>query len=177
MITATRRPAPLSHTLLAPAFPVRTARPEDAAALADLSQPFVRSGALRERPVSLYAAHAADFLVTEAPDGTLDGCVGLRVHPAEPGKGQSPAGVVYNFCVAGRRQGGGVGATLLRAVLAGARARSLGTLFTATTGRGGLFLRFGFSPTTARQAPTSWTDSLDPRRDAQILQKALHLPE
>ncbi|WP_436841890.1 GNAT family N-acetyltransferase [Streptomyces bobili] len=176
MITATRRPAPPSHALHAPTFPVRTARPEEAAALADLSRPFVRSGALRERPVSLYAAHAADFLVTEAPDGTLDGCVGLGVHPAETGEGQGPAGVVYDFCVAGRRQGGGVGATLLRAVLAGARTRSLATLFTATTGGGGLFLRFGFAPATARLAPISWTESLDPRREARILRKALQLP-
>ncbi|MEV4233483.1 amino acid acetyltransferase, partial [Streptomyces bobili] len=56
------------------------------------------------------------------------------------------------------------------------RARSLGTLFTATTGGGGLFLRFGFVPTTARLAPASWTQSLDPRRDARILRKALQLP-
>ncbi|MGX1267628.1 GNAT family N-acetyltransferase [Streptomyces phaeoluteigriseus] len=173
MITATPRPAPRSHPLLGPASPVRTARSEDAAALADLSRPFVRSGALRERPVSLYAAHAADFLVTEGPDGTLDGCVGLRPHPAEPGEGRDPAGVVYNFCVAGRRQGGGVGATLLRVLLARARARSLGALFTATTGGGGLFLRFGFAPTTAALAPTSWAESLDPRRDARILRKVL----
>ncbi|MFJ4648091.1 GNAT family N-acetyltransferase [Streptomyces bobili] len=176
MITATRRPAARTHALLAPTCPVRTARPEDAAALAGLSQPFARSGALRERPVSLYAAHAGDFLVTEAPDGTLDGCVGLRVHPAGPGEDQGPAGVVYNFCVAGRRQGEGVGATLLRAVLARACARSLSTLFTATTGGGGLFLRFGFAPTTARLAPASWTESLDPRRDARILRKALQPP-
>ncbi|WP_342748763.1 hypothetical protein [Streptomyces phaeoluteigriseus] len=103
MITAPPRPAPRSPAVLAPTPPVRTARPEDAAAPADLSRPFVRSGALRERPVSLHADHAADFLLTEAPDGTLDGCVGLRVHPAAPGEGRDSAGVVYNFCVAGRR--------------------------------------------------------------------------
>ncbi|MGW0821434.1 GNAT family N-acetyltransferase [Streptomyces sp. NPDC002845] len=173
MITATPRPAPLSHALLAPTPSVRTARQEDAAALADLSQPFVRSGALRERPVSLYATHAADFLVTEAPDGTLEGCVGLRAHQAEPREGRGPTGIVYNFCVAGRRQGGGVGAGLLRAVLARARAQSLGALFTATTGGGGLFLRHGFAPTTACLAPPSWTESLDPRRNARILARIL----
>ncbi|MFC9912760.1 GNAT family N-acetyltransferase [Streptomyces sp. NPDC127197] len=161
------------HTLLAPTFSVRVARAEDAAALADLSRPFVRSGALRERPVSLYATHAADFLVTEAPGGTLEGCVGLRVHPAGPGEGRRAAGVVYNFCVAGQRQGSGVGAGLLRAVLARARALSLGGLFTATTGGGGLFLWYGFTPTTARLAPQSWAESLDPRRNARILRRIL----
>ncbi|MGW3729593.1 GNAT family N-acetyltransferase [Streptomyces sp. NPDC000851] len=161
------------HTLLAPTFSVRVARAEDAAALADLSRPFVRSGALRERPVSLYATRAADFLVTETPAGTLEGCVGLRVHPAGPGEGRRPAGVVYNFCVAGQRQGSGVGAGLLHAVLARARALSLGGLFTATTGSGGLFLRYGFTPTTARLAPQSWAESLDPRRNARILRRIL----
>lgn len=173
MITATPRHAPLPYALLVPTSCVRTARQEDAAVLADLSQPFVRSGALRERPVSLYATDAADFLVAETRDGTLEGCVGLRVHPADPGEGRGPAGVVYNFCVAGHRQGSGVGAMLLRAVLARARARSLGALFAATTGGGGLFLKYGFAPTAAPLAPQSWAESLDPRRNARILARIL----
>nr|WP_189939853.1 GNAT family N-acetyltransferase [Streptomyces aurantiogriseus] len=152
---------------------MRTGRQEDAVALADLSHPFVRSGALRERPVSLFATHAADFLVSEASDGTFEGCVGLRAHPADPGEGRGPTGVLYNFCVAGHRQGGGVGAGLLRAVLARARAQSLGALFTATTGGGGLFLRYGFTPTTACLAPPSWAESLDPRRNARIFARIL----
>ncbi|GGS07651.1 hypothetical protein GCM10010252_53110 [Streptomyces aureoverticillatus] len=173
MITATPRPAPHAHALVAPTTTVRTARPEDAQALADLSQPFVRSGALRERPLTLYAAHATDFLVVEGPDGTLEGGVGLRAHPADPGEGRGAAGVVYNFCVAGHRQGDGLGAELLRAVLASARAQSLDALFTATTGGGGLFIRYGFAPTTARLAPPSWAASLDPRRNARILTRAV----
>ncbi|GHC99002.1 hypothetical protein GCM10010313_08620 [Streptomyces violarus] len=168
MTTATPRPAALPHTLLAPSPSVRTARPDEAAALAALSQPFVRSGALRERPISLYAAHAADFLVLEAPDGTLEGCVGMRAYPEE-GEGAGPAGVVYNFCVAAQRQGSGAGAGLLRAVLAKAHARSLTALFTATTGGAGLFLRYGFTHTTARQAPAPWAQSLDPQRNARIM--------
>jgi len=173
LITATPHPAPLPHALLTPALSVRIACPEDAAELADLSEPFVRSGALRERSVSLYAAQAADFVVTEACDGTLVGCVGLRSHPADPEEGRGPAGVVYNYCVAAHRQGCGVGAGLLRAVLARARAQSLGALFTATTGGGGPFLRYGFEPTTASLAPPSWAESLDPRRNARILAKIL----
>ncbi|WP_405674700.1 GNAT family N-acetyltransferase [Streptomyces sp. NBC_01511] len=175
MTTAVPRPAPPPHALLAPTPSVRRARTEDAAELARLSRPFARSGALRERPASLYAAHAADFLVTEAPGGTLEGCVGLRVHPARPGEDPpgGRAGVLYNFCVAGRSQGRGVGAGLLRAALAAARAQSLGALFTATTGGGGLFLRYGFAPTAARLAPESWAESLDPRRGARIFARTL----
>nr|WP_307180065.1 GNAT family N-acetyltransferase [Streptomyces africanus] len=156
--------APLTATSV-----VRPARPEDAAALAALSRPFVHSGALRPRPVSLYAAHAADFLVAEGPDGTLEGCLALRVHAADAEGSRGPAGVLYNFCVARHRQGSGLGGRLLRAVLATARARTLSALFTATTGGGGLFLRYGFTPTAARLAPRAWAESLDPRRNAQVL--------
>ncbi|MFD3523909.1 GNAT family N-acetyltransferase [Streptomyces sp. NPDC058653] len=177
MITATP-PAPLPpapFVALAPTPSVRPARAEDAAALAELSQPFVLSGELRERPASLYATHALDFLVAQGrPGGPLDGCVGLRTHPAGPGEGgRGAVGVLYNFCVAGQRQGHGVGAALLRSVLAVARARSLGALYTATTGGGGLFLRYGFAPTTAPLAPVAWAGSLDPRRNARIFTKAL----
>ncbi|MFC5633171.1 GNAT family N-acetyltransferase [Streptomyces bullii] len=167
-----RRPAP-PQALLAATPAVRTARREEAAALAALSRPFVRSEALRRRPVSLYADHAADFLVREAPDGTLEGCLGLRVHPAGPEHDRGPAGVLYNFCVARHRQGHGVGDLLLRAALAQARAQSLGALFTATTGGGGLFLRHGFTPTSAGLAPAAWAKSLDPRRNAQVLARSL----
>ncbi|WP_031088761.1 GNAT family N-acetyltransferase [Streptomyces sp. NRRL WC-3549] len=173
MITAEPRPAPSPDTPLAPAPRVRSAREGDAAELADLSRPFVRSGALRERPVALYAAHAADFLVAEAPGGGLEGCVGLRVHVAGAGECGGPAGVLYNFCVAGPSQGRGVGAGLLGAALAAARARSLGALFTATTGSGALFLRHGFAPSAAWSAPRAWVRSLDPRRDALVLARAL----
>ncbi|WP_435809469.1 GNAT family N-acetyltransferase [Streptomyces iakyrus] len=169
MTTAMPRPAALPRALDAPTPAPRTARPDEAAALAALSRPFVRSGALRERPVSLYAAHAADFLVLEAPDGTLDGCVGLRAYPTDTREDGELAGVVYNFCVAAHRQGSGAGAGLLRAALVTARARSLGALFTATTGSAGLFLRHGFTLTTAHRAPRTWAQSLDPRRDARVL--------
>lgn len=167
----------MSHTApLPPAaavLGVRPARRDDAAALLALSRPFVRSGALRERPASLYVRRAAEFLVAEAPDGTLEGCVALHVHPASPVGGHGPVGVLYNFCVAGHRQGDGVGARLLRAGLARGRAQSLTALFTATVGTGGLFLRHGFAPASPRTAPTAWTRALDPRRGARILARAL----
>ncbi|MFF9909262.1 GNAT family N-acetyltransferase [Streptomyces sp. NPDC013457] len=170
MTTAPPRQATLSPRVPAtpglPPLSLRPARPEDASALAALSRPFVRSGALRARPLSLYADQAADFLVAETPGGTLDGCIGLRVHPVG-------AGVLYNFCVAGRRQGCGLGAQLLTATLARARNESLRSLFTATTGGGHLFLRHGFAPSRADLAPAAWARSLDPRRNARILARAV----
>ncbi|MDV9202843.1 amino acid acetyltransferase, partial [Streptomyces sp. Wh19] len=113
MITATPRHAPLCPALPVATHSVRPARAADAAELAVLSRPFVRSGALRERPASLYAVHAADLLVAQAPGCPVEGAVGLRVYPAGPGEGLGAVGVLYNFCVAGHRQGYGVGAGLL----------------------------------------------------------------
>ncbi|MFD3699430.1 GNAT family N-acetyltransferase [Streptomyces sp. NPDC058646] len=172
MITAPPRPAALAtlpplapRTTASPGFTVRPARPDEGAALAALSRPFARAGALRERPLSLYVAQAADFLVAQAPDGTLEGCLGVRVHPT--------AGVLFNFCVARHRQGSGMGARLLHAAFARARNRSLDTLFTATTGSGRLFLRHGFLPASASLAPPVWAESLDPRRGARVLARTL----
>ncbi|MEU9702432.1 GNAT family N-acetyltransferase [Streptomyces sp. NPDC047981] len=168
----TRDPLTLPTLSESPGLPgggarVRTALPGDAEALAALSSPFVRSGALRERPLSLYADRASDFLLAESPEGTLDGCLGLRAYGAER------AGVLYNFCVAGHRQGCGTGARLLRAALAKAGSRSLRTLFTATTGGGDLFLRHGFTVGHPALAPQAWARSLDPRRNARILARTV----
>lgn len=179
MTTATLPPAAALATLLAtlpphtpatrwhelPEFSVRPARRDEGPALAALSRPFVLAGALRERPLSLYLARACDFLVAQAPDGTLEGCLGLREHPT--------AGVLYNFCVSAHRQGSGMGARLLHAAFARARNRALPTLFTATTGSGRLFLHNGFAPALASRAPADWARSLDPGRNARVLSRAL----
>lgn len=176
MITATpHSDAALTRTPHAPlpdVVRVRRARPADAAALVALSEPFVRSGELRRRPARVYAARAADFLVAEEPDGALRGCLALGVHPGED-HGATAAGVLYNFCVARQRQGTGLGARLLGAALAEARAQSLGALFTATTGSGRLFLRHGFAPVRPGLAPRAWARTLDPRRGARVLARAL----
>ncbi|MFJ8076654.1 GNAT family N-acetyltransferase [Streptomyces sp. NPDC096176] len=177
MITATPGPATLlpdapHPTSSVPILPVRSARPQDAAALAALSEPFVRSGALRARPFQVYAWHATDFLVAEAPDGTIDGCLALRHHP-DPTRDARVTGVLYNFCVVQYRQGSGLGAQLLSAALAEGRARALDVLFTATTGSGRLFLHHGFVEVSPHLAPKTWARSLDPRRNAKVFACAL----
>ncbi|MFD6880369.1 MULTISPECIES: GNAT family N-acetyltransferase [unclassified Streptomyces] len=174
MITLAPRTAPRSvRAALPDVFPVRSARSADAAALAALSQPFVRSGALRARSLSLYVADAADFLVVDAPDGTLLGCLGLSVHPAGAGTGRGASGVLYNFCVAPGSQGRGLGAGLLTAALVRANSRSLTALFTATTGSGEPFRRHGFAPAHVAAAPPTWVDSLSPDRNSRILTRSL----
>lgn len=160
-----RAPATRSHRTSE--FLVRPAHEGDGTTLAALSSPFAHTGALRERPLSLYLSRASEFLVAQAPDGTIEACVGLNEHPA--------AGVLYNFCVAAHRQRSGIGARLLHAAFARARSRSLPTLFTATTGSGQLFLRHGFVLACPSLAPAAWTQSLDPGRNARVLARSLRM--
>ncbi|MFH8369606.1 GNAT family N-acetyltransferase [Streptomyces sp. NPDC018031] len=151
---------------------MRTATAGDAVALHRLSGAFVRTGALRERPLEQYARDAGDFLVAESAAGGIVGCVALECHlgPEEPGAGR-PA-VVYNFCVAPASQGLGVGSALLTAALATAVAYSVTTVFTATAGGGALFLRHGFTPGDGRGAPAAWLAALDPRRGSRVLSRS-----
>ncbi|MDX2388618.1 MULTISPECIES: GNAT family N-acetyltransferase [unclassified Streptomyces] len=152
----------------APTSPqVRTGRTGDAPALHALSAPFVRSGALRSRPPEHYRAHAGRFLVVEGDvEGSVRGCVALR--GAEPG-----TAVLYNFCVAVAGQGRGIGAALLFAACARARAEGRRALFTATTGSARLFVRYGFRPVAAAGAPPGWAARLDPARGSRVLRLSL----
>ncbi|MFE5544293.1 GNAT family N-acetyltransferase [Streptomyces sp. NPDC056534] len=166
MTTATRRPGLRSESVAV----VRPAGPSDAAAVHRLSVPFVRAGALRDRPASRYARDAADFLVAETAGGVLAGCVALNRRPDACGRA---AAVLYNFCVAAGNQGRGIGSALLRAVLAEAGTRGACRVFTATAGSGLLFLRHGFVVGGEEEAPPEWRARLDPARGSRVLVRAL----
>ncbi|MYS09385.1 GNAT family N-acetyltransferase [Streptomyces sp. SID6041] len=168
MTTATPRPGVRSEPFAA--VSVRPAGRSDAAALHRLSVPFVREGALRDRPAGVYARDAADFLVAEAAQGDLEGCVALCRRPDVYGRA---AAVLYNFCVAEGSQGRGVGSALLRAVLGEAAAQGVARVFTATAGGGELFLRHGFTPGGEEEAPPRWRAGLDPARGSRVLVRSL----
>ncbi|MGK5637465.1 GNAT family N-acetyltransferase [Streptomyces sp. URMC 126] len=163
MTTASRQE--VRPRVLAPAR-VRAAGPADAAALHALSEPFMRSGALRRRTPALYAATARQFLVAEGVDGVLEGCVALRLCPGDDGTALQA--VLHNFCVRPDRQRRGVGSRLLTALLAEAAAHSVTEVFAATTGDGRSFVRSGFLETDASLAPRSWAAALDPARGSRI---------
>ncbi|MCB8901622.1 MULTISPECIES: GNAT family N-acetyltransferase [unclassified Streptomyces] len=167
MTTATPRPGIRSESVAV----VRPAGRSDAAAVHRLSVPFVREGALRDRPVSRYARDAADFLVAETADGGLAGCVAL--HRRQDARGRAAA-VLYNFCVAAGNQGRGIGSALLRAVLAEAATQGVSRVFTATAGSGLLFLRHGFVVGGEDEAPPEWRARLDPARGSRVLVRALN---
>ncbi|MFH0518627.1 GNAT family N-acetyltransferase [Streptomyces sp. M41] len=149
---------------------VRAAGPEDAGALYRLSRVFVRTGELCERPPWQYARDAGDFLIAESPMGGVEGCVALRCGAERIGPASARTAVLYNFCVAARSQGRGVGSALLRALLAEAVARPAATVFTATSGGAELFLRHGFTPA---EDPAAWPAALNPRRGSRVLRRAL----
>lgn len=170
----TAYPAQVRHP--APGFDgVRTAGPADADALYALSEPFMRSGALRRRSPGLYLATAAEFLVAEDAEGVMEGCVALRVHPGDGAPGALPA-VLHNFCVRPDRQRRGVGSRLLSALLADAAAGSVSEVFAATTGGGESFVHAGFRETEAARAPRAWAAALDPARGSRIFSRPVAPP-
>ncbi|MEU1673603.1 GNAT family N-acetyltransferase [Streptomyces roseifaciens] len=152
---------------------VRTARAADAPGLYALSEPFMRTGALRRRTPHVYAARFAEFFVAEDAQGTLEGCVALRTFPGDGLSATGPAGVLHNFCVRPGRQRRGIGSRLLTALLLHASDRSVTEVFAATTGDGEAFLRSGFRETDASRAPRTWAASLDPARGSRVFARPL----
>ncbi|CAM3273508.1 GNAT family N-acetyltransferase [Stackebrandtia soli] len=140
----------------------RRAVDADAERIHRLSSLFVVDGALRERSAAAIADAVKEFTVVDA-DGDLIGCVGMRRPPDDAG-----SQVLYNFCVHPAHQRRGIGRVLLDQVLTDAAADGAARVYTATTGAGAWFERFGFVPTTPDAAPRSWVDALDPRRSSRV---------
>ncbi|GGX88646.1 GNAT family N-acetyltransferase [Streptomyces hiroshimensis] len=157
---------------------VRVARAADAPGLYALSEPFMRTGALRRRTPHVYAAGFAEFFVAEDAHGVLEGCVALRTFPRNglPVTGAAVtevAGVLHNFCVRPGRQRRGIGSRLLTALLLHASDRSVTEVFAATTGDGEAFLRSGFRESDTSRAPHTWVAALDPARGSRIFARPL----
>ncbi|MER8187529.1 GNAT family N-acetyltransferase [Kitasatospora sp. NPDC094015] len=152
---------------------IRIATARDAPALYVLSAPFMRSGELRPRTLADYRTGATEFLLVAAP-GKPAGCVALR--RAAPAPDHPAAGIVHNLCVDPARQGSGLGAQLVAAVLARAEDLGLRTLYTASTGSAVLFLRAGFQEVPAALAPPAWAAALDPARSSRVYRHELPAP-
>ncbi|GJF28418.1 hypothetical protein KNE206_11180 [Kitasatospora sp. NE20-6] len=144
---------------------VRRATEADADALYRLSEPFMRGGALRRRTIADYRAAIGWYLVVPGVLGP-DGCAALRPLPPDPV--HPAAGVLYNLCVRAGRQGAGLGRSLVEGVLDEAARQGVREVFTATTGDGRLFHRYGFRPVPPALAPASWAAALDPARGSRV---------
>lgn len=92
----------------------------------------------------LTPAHLADFVVLR--DGaTLVAVAGLERHGAD--------GLLRSVAVAPGRRGGGLGAGLVQAVEARARAAGIGALYLLTTTAADFFARRGYRRIERREAP------------------------
>ncbi len=153
----------------APAAVVRTAGSGDVEAVRRLSGPFVREGSLRERTAAELALAATDFLVVEAGRGDLAGCVASAPAPTR-GAARRPCSTTSAWRPDTRD---GASAPRSRRRPRGGRRAGATRVFTATTGSGLLFLRYGFTPGGDEEAPPVWRASLDPARGSRILVRAL----
>lgn len=150
---------------------VRPATAADAAALLALSEPSMDSGELRRRREADYRAPRDRFLLVDGPSGP-DGCVALRLLAPEPPAHPAP-GLLHNFCVREGLRGAGLGSHLLDALLDEAGRRGVRALFTASTGGGALFRRYGFEEIPAGLAPQAWARELDPARGSRVYLRTL----
>ena len=92
----------------------------------------------------LTPAHLQDFVVLRE-GGTLVAVAGLERHGAD--------GLLRSVAVAPDRRGGGLGAGLVQAVEAHARAAGLGALYLLTTTAADFFARRGYRRIERRDAP------------------------
>ena len=112
-------------------YVVRSASPVDLNPIAALLAPEIAAGTVLPRGV-----RADEFLVAEAEDGALVGCVALAPWAA---------GVVELGALVAGMKGQGVGAALVRAALSRAEAEGYSAVV-ALTGAPGFFERQGFTP-------------------------------
>ena len=113
--------------------------------------PFVATGDLLPRSNYDLCRHIKEYLVAEAPDGTIVGCGSLKVYS----RGLAE---VAGLAVRPDHQGGGVGRALLEALVAEARAQGL-TEVLALTRKPAFFLRLGFGAAEKEHFPLKvWAD-------------------
>jgi N-acetylglutamate synthase-like GNAT family acetyltransferase len=125
----------MTNSQSAQAIRMRSARPEDADAIAALIELNVPSGELLPRSPEFVQLHCDHFIVAER-DGKVIGCVHLDEYAPSLAE-------VRSFAVAPDAQGSGVGVGLIAALERLARSRGYTTLF-AVSNSGDFFRRRGY---------------------------------
>lgn len=144
-------------------LPFREIRPAvlgDVPALETLMAPWVAAGELLPRSRYDLCRHIREYHVAADQDGSVVGCVALKLYSLELGE-------LGALAVRGDRQGIGLGRELCRTVIAEARALGLRELF-ALTRKPLFFTRLGFEPAVREHFPLKvWADCARcPRQDA-----------
>jgi N-acetylglutamate synthase-like GNAT family acetyltransferase len=115
---------------------LRPARLADVAAMEQLMEPFVATGDLLPRSNYDLCRHIKEYVIAEAPDGSIVGCASLKVYSTELAE-------IAGLAVRDDQQGRGVGKRLVEALLLDARALGLNEVF-GLTRKPLFFLRLGF---------------------------------
>ncbi|HET9385866.1 MAG TPA: N-acetyltransferase [Gemmatimonadales bacterium] len=115
---------------------LRPATLADVAAMETLMAPFVATGDLLPRSNYDLCRHIKEYVLAEAPDGSIVGCASLKVYSTELAE-------IAGLAVRDDQQGRGVGKRLVEALLLDARALGLNEVF-GLTRKPLFFLRLGF---------------------------------
>lgn len=130
---------------------VRPARLADVPALEALMAPYVATGDLLPRSNYDLCRHIKEYVVAEAPGGTVVGCGSLKIYSAGLAE-------VAGMAVRPDSQRAGVGRALLDALVAEARAQGLDEVL-ALTRKPGFFTRAGFVLAERQHFPLKvWSD-------------------
>jgi amino-acid N-acetyltransferase len=115
---------------------LRPARLADVAAMEELMAPFVATGDLLPRSNYDLCRHIKEYVIAEAPDGSIVGTASLKVYSTKLAE-------IAGLAVREDQQGRGVGKKLVEALLLDARALGLDEVF-GLTRKPLFFLRLGF---------------------------------
>jgi N-acetylglutamate synthase-like GNAT family acetyltransferase len=140
---------------------LRPARLADVAAMEELMAPFVATGDLLPRSNYDLCRHIKEYVIAEAPDGSIVGTASLKVY-------STTLAEIAGLAVRLDQQGRGVGKKLVEALLVDARAMGLDEVF-GLTRKPLFFLRLGFTVVEKEQRfPLKvWADCQRcPRQDA-----------
>lgn len=133
------------------AIKLRTATLADVAAMEVFMAPFVATGDLLPRSNYDLCRHIKEYVVAEAPDGSLLGTGSLKVYSAQLAE-------IAALAVRDDQQGRGVGRALVEALLVDARALGLSEIF-GLTRKPLFFMRLGFRVAEKEQFPLKvWAD-------------------
>ncbi|HEY7194963.1 MAG TPA: GNAT family N-acetyltransferase [Gemmatimonadales bacterium] len=133
------------------ALKLRPATLSDVAAMEVFMAPFEATGDLLPRSNYDLCRHIKEYIVAEAPDGSLLGTGSLKVYSAQLAE-------IAALAVREDQQGRGVGKAIVEALLVDARAMGLSEIF-GLTRKPLFFMRLGFRVAEKEQFPLKvWAD-------------------
>ena len=133
---------------------LRKAKTRDVPQMAKLINGYAERGLMLPRSLNQLYRSLRDFMVAEAPDGSIIGCGGLHVTWDDLAE-------IRSLAVAEEHRGGGVGHSIVRSLLADAPELGVTRVF-ALTYQVDFFLGMGFREISKDTLPRKiWVDCID----------------